>query len=76
MDLVPLKFVSAGNEAEVEAVTGDERLVQRLQEMGICAGCKLKVVCPGSPCIIKVAGSKLCFRDNDVNNILVRVGQC
>jgi len=74
MDLMPLKFVRAGAEAEVGEVTGDQSQVQRLQEMGICTGCRLKVVCPGSPCIVQIAGTKLCFRDNDMTNVFVKVG--
>ncbi len=74
MEVVPLKLVQPGVEAEVCQICGEQSQVRRLQEMGICQGCKLKVVCQGSPCIIKVAGSRICFRENELTNILVRVG--
>jgi len=71
---MPLKFVDAGIEAQVEAVSGDQSHVQRLHELGICQGCKLKVLCKGTSCIVKIAGSKICFRESDLANVLVRVG--
>ena len=74
MDIIPLKYVDSGLEAEVCQIEGDHSQVRRLQEMGICQGCKLKVVCQGSPCIVKVAGSRICFRENEMTNIFVRVG--
>jgi hypothetical protein len=34
----------------------------------------IEMVQPGSPCIVRLAGHKLCFRESDVMGILVRAG--
>lgn len=73
-DVMPLKFVRSGIEAEIDEVCGDSEQVQRLQELGFCRGCKLKVLQQGSPCIVRFCGAKWCLRENDSANVFVKVG--
>lgn len=70
--LMPLDMLQAGDWAEVEEVTGQPAWVGRLAELGIRQGCRLQVVRPGSPCLLNVAGCKLCLRGEDSAQILVR----
>ena len=46
--------------------------VHRLQELGIRGGATVEMVQPGSPCIIRLGGHKLCFRGDEVTNVLVQ----
>ena len=70
--LLPLDMLRAGEWAEGEEVSGQPGWVCRLAELGIRAGCRLQVVQPGSPCLLNVAGCRLCLRPDDSSQILVR----
>ena len=70
--LLPLDMLRAGEWADVEEVSGQPGWVCRLAELGIRAGCRLQVVQPGSPCLLNVAGCRLCLRPDDSSQILVR----
>jgi ferrous iron transport protein A len=70
--LMPLDMLQAGEWGEVEEVTGQSAWVNRLAELGIRQGCRVQVVQPGSPCLLNVAGCKLCLRGGECSQILVR----
>jgi ferrous iron transport protein A len=70
--VLPLDMLRAGEWAEVEEVTGQPAWVGRLAELGIRQGSRLQVVQSGSPCLLSVAGCKLCLRPSDCSQILVR----
>jgi Fe2+ transport system protein FeoA len=72
--LIPLQFLAPGQLACVDQLVGAADLVHRLQEMGLRSGATIEMVQPGVPCIIKLSGSKLCFRDAEACNVLVRPG--
>jgi Fe2+ transport system protein FeoA len=75
--LLPLEMLRAGEWAEVREVTGQPGWVGRLAELGIREGSRLQVVQPGSPCLLNVAGCRLCLRPGECTQILVRpVGNC
>ena len=65
-------MMRSGEVAEVAEVCGDPGWVGRLAELGLRAGCRLKVLQPGSPCLLEVADCKLCLRGGDACQILVR----
>ena len=73
-DLIPLRFLAAGQVAHIGQLVGQPEQVHRLEELGLRRGTTIEMVQPGSPCIIRVGGSKMCFRDCDLVNVLVRVG--
>jgi Fe2+ transport system protein FeoA len=71
-ELLSLRSLSTGQTAEVGEITGDPEQVHRLQELGFRRGSTVEMLQPGSPCIIRLSGQKLCFRNNGALNILVR----
>ncbi len=73
-DLLPLNLLSRGQLALVEQLAGDREQVHRLEELGIRAGVTVEMLQPGTPCIVRVAEQKLCFRDADLFNVIVRPG--
>ena len=75
MVLIPLNMLLAGESAEVAQVLGIPEHVHRLHELGLSAGTRIEMVQPGSPCIIRLSGSRLCFRESDAIGVLVRPGQ-
>lgn len=73
-DLIPLHCLYAGQMALVEEVVGNSDDVQRLHEIGLCRGATVEMIHPGTPCVIRLGGNKLCFRSDDLMSVLVRAG--
>lgn len=72
-EMVPLSFLRAGESGSVGGVMGNVELVHRLREMGLIDGATVRMIRPGSPCIIGLAGQRLGFRGDDLAHVLVRV---
>jgi Fe2+ transport system protein FeoA len=72
--LVPLAALLGGESGVVEEVLGQAADVLRLQELGIRTGQTVEVLQAGSPCIVRIAGNKLCFREGEACEVLVRLG--
>jgi ferrous iron transport protein A len=73
-DLIPLSLLAAGQLAHVGQVTGRPDEIHRLEELGLRGGATVEMVQTGSPCIIRLAGQKLCFRADEMLHVLVRRG--
>jgi len=43
-----------------------------MAELGLRAGCRVQMLQSGTPCLLQVAGCKLCVRGCDSSQILVR----
>ncbi|MCC9607265.1 ferrous iron transport protein A [Blastopirellula sp. JC732] len=61
--MIPLDMLPIGQTAEIADVLGDLNDVKRLAEMGMRCGAVVQVVQQGSPCIVRVNGCSLCFRE-------------
>jgi Fe2+ transport system protein FeoA len=70
-NLIPLSLLAAGQVAQVDQLLGSPHEVHRLSEMGFTPGASLEMIQPGSPCIVRLSGSKLCLRDANLFQILV-----
>ena len=68
---IPLHHLAVGQTGRVDQLLGQRDHVKRLEELGLRRGSTVEMVQPGSPCIIRLSGSKLCFRQCDVFSILV-----
>ena len=73
-DLIPLSLLPTGQSACVDQVLGLPDQVHRLEELGLRGGASIEMVQSGSPCIIRLAGHKLCFRADELLSVLVRQG--
>ncbi|HUG71651.1 MAG TPA: FeoA family protein [Pirellulaceae bacterium] len=73
-ELVPLNMLLRGQCALIEQLVGQAELVHRLEELGLRVGIPIEMLQPGSPCIVRVADQKLCFRDADLFSVIVRPG--
>ena len=49
--------------------------VRRLEELGLRVGEPVEMIDAGVPCIIRLAGAKLCFRGAEAFQILVASGK-
>ena len=68
---IPLIALRPGELAEIQQVTGPAEHVRRLEEMGLRSGTVLSMVRGGSPCIVRVGGSTLCFRNDELVRVMV-----
>jgi Fe2+ transport system protein FeoA len=69
---IPLDSLPPGRTAEISQLAGCPEHVQRLEEMGLREGTLVEMLRHGRPCIIRVAGYKLCFRRSDELSVKVR----
>jgi Fe2+ transport system protein FeoA len=70
--LVPLDMLRTGELADVADVAGDPAWVCRMAELGLRPGCRVEMLQAGVPCLLRVAGCRLCLRTEDSAQILVR----
>jgi len=70
--ILPLELVEAGEWADVEEVTGTTTWVNRLAELGVRCGSRLRILRQGSPCLLQVDGTRLSVRRDAAAQILVR----
>jgi ferrous iron transport protein A len=70
-DLIPLAALRSGEYAEVRKIVGHQEQVRRLEELGVRDGAVLEMVRAGTPCIVRIGASKLCFRDGELLSVLV-----
>ena len=73
-DIIPLNLLLPGQFAEIDQVLGQPEQVHRLEELGLRGGTSVEMLQSGSPCIIRLAGHKLCFRADELLSVLVRPG--
>jgi Fe2+ transport system protein FeoA len=71
--VLPLDMLRAGEWAEVTEIAGQSVLQHRLAELGVRAGCRIRMLQPGVPCLLDVNGCKLCLRADECTQIYVRV---
>ncbi len=71
-DVIPLNCLAAGVAGEIAEIVGRSEHVHRLHEMGLRDGVQIEVLQGGSPCIVRVNGHRLCFRDCETMGVLVR----
>ena len=69
---IPLEFLPCGYTGIVEELFGCPDAIVRLEELGVRSGRSVEMVQSGSPCIIRVNGHKLCFRDGEALSVMVR----
>ena len=70
--VIPLSLLRAGQAARVDVVLGGGDVVHRLRELGLRDGAEVRMLRPGCPCIIRLAGQKFCVRTDDLSCVLVR----
>ncbi len=71
---IPLHCMFAGQKGRIDQVLGNAAHVHRLRELGLRDGAEIEMLQPGTPCIVRLAGHKLCFRADEATSVLVRAG--
>jgi Fe2+ transport system protein FeoA len=73
-ELIPLNFLAPGESASIREIVGGTENVRRLHELGMRDGATVEMIQSGSPCIVRLAGQKFCFRVDELLQVLVRRG--
>jgi ferrous iron transport protein A len=68
---IPLGSLRRGEVANVSQLVGVPEHVRRIEELGLRCGARIEILRGGSPCIVRVDGAMLCFRDDEQVRILV-----
>lgn len=71
--IFPLQFLQTNEEAHIVELLGDRQHIHRLEEMGIQAGKRVRMVRPGSPCLLAFDGKRISLRLDQLLEILVAV---
>lgn len=70
---MPLEMLRAGELATVCDIDGNEQWVARLDEMGLRAGTEIRMIRPGSPCIVAFENHRLSLRGEECGSVMVQV---
>lgn len=70
-EVIPLKSLPVGHCARIARVLGRPDHVHQLEEFGLRGGTKIEMFRSGNPCIIRLAGNKVCLRADDLLDVLV-----
>ena len=68
---IPLEQLRTGQTARITRVFGHPDQVHRLEEFGLRGGTRIEMFRPGNPCILRLAGNKICLRADELVNIQV-----
>ena len=71
-DLIPISVLLPGQVAEIRQIVGRPDQVRRLEELGVRNGTQVEMLRSGVPCIVRVGGTKLCFRDGETCCVIVK----
>ena len=70
--LIPLDRLNSGQSARVGRIVGRADHVHRLEEFGLLGGTRIQMFRRGNPCILRLAGNKICLRADDLLDVLVK----
>lgn len=73
--ILPLDLLAAGEAGHVFEVDGRPEFVHRLHEMGLQPGAEVRMIRPGSPCIVAVNEQRLSFRLEESTMVLIEVSR-
>jgi ferrous iron transport protein A len=68
---IPIRQLPAGCSAVIHRIKGNPDNIHRLEEFGLRGGSRIEMFRPGNPCIIRLAGNKICLRAGELVDVLV-----
>jgi ferrous iron transport protein A len=74
-NLLPLQLLPSGQRARIDQLLGRADDVHRLHELGMRVGSQIEMLQAGSPCIVKLDGARLAYRNDESCSVLVRLGE-
>ncbi len=74
-EVVPLDMLRADEQAAIVEMVGDPRQIHRLEEMGLREGSSVRMVRPGSPCLLAIDSRRVSLRLDEATDILVKISE-
>jgi ferrous iron transport protein A len=71
--IVPLEMLRAGEQGRISEIDGQAEFVHRLEEMGLRPGVSIRMLRPGSPCILDLNHQRLSFRADELASVFVEL---
>jgi ferrous iron transport protein A len=71
--IVPLEMLQAGEQGRISEIDGQPAFVHRLEEMGLRPGVAIRMLRPGSPCILDLNHQRLSFRADELASVFVEL---
>ncbi len=71
LTLIPLELLQVGEQGQIEDLAGTPEVITRLAEIGLRQGVVIRMLQPGSPCIIGLGQQRLSLRLEGDVQILV-----
>ena len=69
---IPISRLLPGQNARICQIDGRPEYVHRLAELGLRGGTEIQMFRSGNPCILRLAGHKLCLRTDSLLDVLVQ----
>ncbi len=73
---VPLDAMQSGEWGYVSELLGPPAVVNRLQELGLRVGERIRMLRPGPPHLLQLGETRLCFRSEPEISVLVGISGC
>ncbi len=70
-NLLPIDLLHANEQANVVEFQGNESQIHRLAEIGLRIGASVRMIRPGSPCLLAIDGKRLSIRLSGDVEVLV-----
>jgi ferrous iron transport protein A len=71
--MLPLDCLQTGEWADVAEVAGEPGWICRMAELGLRSGSRIQMLQSGTPCMLQVAGCRLCLRGDAASQVFVRL---
>ena len=68
---IPMNLLRRGEVASISQLVGEPETIRRLHELGLQHGARIEILRGGSPCIVRVNDSTICFRHDEQVRVLV-----
>ena len=72
-ECIPLELLHVSETARIVDIDAAPEVATRLSEMGLHLGVLVRMIQPGSPCILGIGHQRLSFRAEEMATILVEV---
>jgi len=71
LSMTAVDTLERGQSAIVEEISGSAEFVGRMSSLGVCPGCLLECLEPGSPCCLAVGESRIVLRGEQAASVRV-----
>lgn len=71
--IIPLSLMRTGDAGQICDLQGEHDFIARLEEMGLREGVVIRMLQPGTPCIVGLGEQRLSFRGSEILELMVEL---